>query len=45
MQCESLMRMIQERREYLLEVIEMDKENKLRILKVHARLSFAERID
>lgn len=35
MQCEALIQMIQERREYLLETIEMDKEHKLRILKVH----------
>lgn len=34
MQCDALMQMIQERRDYLLETIEMDKEHKLRILKV-----------
>lgn len=34
MQCEALIQMIQDRREYLLETIEMDKEHKLRILKV-----------
>lgn len=34
MQCEALIQMIQERREYLLETIEMDKDHKLRILKV-----------
>lgn len=34
MQCEALIQMIQERREYLLETVEMDKEHKLRTLKV-----------
>lgn len=34
MQCEALIQMIQDRREYLLETIEMDKEHKLRTLKV-----------
>lgn len=34
MQCDALMQMIQERRDYLLETIEMDKDHKLRILKV-----------
>lgn len=34
MQFESLIQMIRQRREYLLETIEMDKEHKLRILKV-----------
>lgn len=34
MQCEAIIQQIQERREYLLETIEMDKEHKLRILKV-----------
>lgn len=33
-QCESLMQMIQQRRDYLLETIGLDKEHKLRILKV-----------
>ncbi|XP_031634054.1 E3 ubiquitin-protein ligase TRIM9-like [Contarinia nasturtii] len=33
MQCESLIQMMQERRDYLLETIEMDKEHKLRVLK------------
>lgn len=34
MQCETLIQMVQERREYLLETIELDKEHKLRVLKV-----------
>lgn len=34
MQCESLIKMIQKRRDCLIESIEMDKEHKLRILKV-----------
>lgn len=38
MQCEALIQMIQERREYLLETIEMDKDHKLRILKVRFHL-------
>lgn len=38
MQCETLIQMIQERRECLLETIELDKEHKLRILKVIIKL-------
>lgn len=34
MQCEALLQMIQDRRDYLLETIELDKEHKLRVLKV-----------
>lgn len=33
-QCEALIQLIQERREFLLETLQMDKDNKLRILKV-----------
>lgn len=33
-QCEALIQLIQERRENLLDAIQMDKDNKLRILKV-----------
>lgn len=37
-QCEALIQLIQERREYLLETLQMDKDNKLRILKVRQTL-------
>jgi tripartite motif-containing protein 9/67 len=37
-QCESLIQMIQERREFLIDTIRMDKETKLRTLKVKEQL-------
>lgn len=39
-QCESLIQLIQERREFLLDTIRMDKESKIRILKVNFDKSF-----
>jgi tripartite motif-containing protein 9/67 len=40
-QCEALIQLIQERREFLLDTIKMDKESKIRILKVFENIRYA----